>query len=408
MHVAIDARLPDSGQGGILQVLRQLALSFALPEAPTFKRTWIVYRGTTWWLQLFPPEDDVIQVSPPFGRLSLILNKRAPKLISLAFPILRLIQRDREQFEEGLRARNVDLVHLPFQDGLLTNLPSIYHPHDLQHHYFPENFSRAQIAHRQTVWKRRATRASYVMAASNSVKNDLEELWKIPSKKIQVVPIPPPERSVPKEMPATLGQISEKFLIYPAVFWPHKNHLRLIQAMSILQRDGVFIDLLLTGAQGGNYRKVAKAVDELPSPEHIRFLGHVTNAELSWLIANATLMVVPSLFEAMSLTVWDAQRLGTAVACSSVDPFPQQVGDSAALFDSYDIEDIASTIKALIDGEAQREALAQRAAKRVSNLTPLNYANAMYGIYLKALDRQVPDFATRGSTLLNSVLGDHR
>ena len=119
-------------------------------------------------------------------------------------------------------------------------------------------------------------------------------------------------------------------------------------------------------------------------------------------------MVVPSLFEAMTLTVWDAQRLGTAVACSSVDPFPQQVGDSAALFDSYDIEDIASTIKALIDGEAQREALAQRAAKRVSNLTPLNYANAMYGIYLKALDRQVPDFATRGSTLLNSVLGDHR
>ena len=406
MHVAIDARLPDSGQGGVLQVLRQLALSFSLPEAPTFQRSWIVYQGTTWWKELLPPGDDVIEVAPPFGRLSLTLAQRAPKLVSLMFPILRVIQRDQEHFDEELRAREVDLVHLPFQDGLLTNLPSVYNPHDLQHRYFPENFSRSQISHRETLWKRRARRAAQVMAASNSVKKDLEELWEIPSDRIQVVPIPPPERFVPDEIPGSLSQVPQPFLIYPAVFWPHKNHLRLIQAMNLLQQDGVFIDLLLTGAKGGNYRDVAKAVDELPSPERIRFLGHVTNSELSWLIANATLMVVPSLFEAMSLTVWDAQRLGTAVACSSVDPFPQQVGDSAVLFDSYDIEDMASTIKALIDDAEHREALVERAAKRVSNLTPLNYANAMYGIYLKALHREVPEFAIRSSALLNSVLGD--
>lgn len=404
MHVAIDARLPDSGQGGVQQVLRQLGLSFAEPHGPQFSRTWIVYQGTTWWKDSLPSSDDVIEVSPPFGGIALRIANRLPTLISFAYPILRRVQRDTEPYDEELSKRGVDVVHLPFQDGFLTSLPSVYNPHDLQHHYFPENFSKMQILHRENIWRRRADRARLVMAASQSVAADLENYWHTPSSKIRVIPIPPPDRTLPELDPPFCSELTRPYVIYPAIFWPHKNHARLIKAIEKLQNRGQFFDLVLTGARAGNFGEVAKLVDKLPDPNRVKFMGHVSNSELSWLIHNAQLMVVPSLFEAMSLTVWDAQRVGTPVACSSVPPFPDQVGDSAITFDPFDADDIARVLALLATDESMRERLARVAKQRVEPLTPYNYAWSMFGVYCEANGVEAPIQATKSAELLLQVI----
>jgi len=404
MHVAIDARLPDSGQGGVQQVLRQLGLSFNHPKAPEFSRTWIVYQGTTWWKDSLPSSDDVIEVNPPFGGIALRIADRFPRAISFAYPLLRKMQRDVEPYDDELLRRGVDVVHLPFQDGFLTSLPSVYNPHDLQHHYFPENFSRMQILHRENVWRRRSDRAQVVMAASKSVAADLETYWGTSTSKICIIPIPPPDRSLPSKEPENCSTIRRPYLIYPAIFWPHKNHARLIGAIEKLQHQGQFLDLILTGAHAGDFSDVSKMVNKLPDPSRVKFMGHVSNNELSWLIHNALFMVVPSLFEAMSLTVWDAQRMGTPVACSSVAPFPDQVGETAITFDPFDTNDIARALDVLASDSSMRERLTRMAQKRVEPLTPYNYAWSMFGVYCDALNVTAPLQSTQSAELLRKVI----
>ena len=404
MHVAIDARLPDSGQGGVLQVLRVLGLAFQDPTIPPFQRTWVVYEGTTWWKETIPEGDRILEVPPPFGGVALKVAARFPRLISFAYPLLRRLQSDRPEFDEQLRGAGVELVHLPFQDGFSTDLPFLYNPHDLQHHYFPENFSASQLRHRETVWRRRATAAQVVMAASFAVRDDLVRFWNIGSETVRVVPIPPPNRVAPPTPSDESLRSIHPYCIYPAVYWPHKNHLRLIEAVGVLQLEGYVFDVVLTGAEAGIFREVQQAVALLPDPERIRFAGHVSNSDLSWLIANSLFMVVPSLFEAMSLTVWDGQRLGTPVACSSVTPFPDQVGDTALIFDPFDPSSIADTMRRLLVDECTRSSLIERAHQRVAKLTNRNYAMAMYGVYCELAGRSVSDEALECADELRAII----
>lgn len=402
LKVAIDARLPDKGQGGVQQVINTLSSGFAELNDNSIARCWLVLKGTTWWRGSFPIDDEIIEVAAPFGRLSLRVANRFPKLVSLLFPLINKISSNRPPYDTVLQEKGVDLVHLPFQDGFDTQFPTVYHPHDLQHRYLTTNFNSSQIKHRETVWKKKAIDAQIVMAASPYVLQDLEQFWNIEPDKIQMIPIPPPER---KESDKTiLRGLPSRFSLYPAAFWGHKNHKQLLKSIHLLQQSGLEIPLVLVGAQVGDFTAVKKLCDQLHLEKIVYFLGHVTNAELTALIVHADIVVIPSLFEAMSLTVWDAQKLGTAVACSNIAPFPCQVGNTAQLFDPHDPASIAEALSRLWTNSKERLELASAGKSRVSGLTASNYARAMIGIYHLTVNRQSSELNTIAKEMLVSSI----
>ena len=140
LKIAIDARLPDVGQGGVQQVLVSLADAFSTIDDKNFARIWIVFETTTWWRGIFPPQDEVLIVPAPLGGVSLKLTRASPKLVSRIYPIAARFMPHRPHLDEVLLSKGVDLVHIPSQDGLFTDLPFVYNPHDLQHiHYHHSN-----------------------------------------------------------------------------------------------------------------------------------------------------------------------------------------------------------------------------------------------------------------------------
>jgi glycosyltransferase involved in cell wall biosynthesis len=384
--VAIDARLPDQGQGGVLQVLISLSNSLNHVPQDNLKKIWIVFEGTNWWNQIISEDDEIFEVSAPFKGLSLSLFSRFPKLLSRIYPLISRFIPKRASLDNYLNSREVDLVHLPYQDGLFTNLPFVYNPHDLQHFYFPDFFSKSQIKHRNRVWRAKCKTASLVFSASPMVTSDLTKYWEIPQNKIFLVPIPPPRRFANEISDPT--RFPSEFFLYPAVSWPHKNHKKLLQAWAILKNKGYAIPLVLTGAETSYTQELYQLVDELGLNELVFFHGHVSNNELTWLLAKAKVVIVPSLFEAMSLTVWDAQFLQTPVMCSNVDPFPLQVADTAIMFDPHDPLDIANQVMMLWDQPNLQADLILKANQRIEHLTEQNYGLAMYGAYLTILEME--------------------
>jgi len=381
VHVAIDTRIPDIGLGGVQQVIRSLAQGFREMDSSKIKRTWIVYENTHWWQDVVPAQDFVISTKAPLGGYSLRLASKFPRLISTLYPWFRLIIPETPFLDKQLRDRGVTLVHLPFQDGLYTKLPFIYHPHDLQHEYLPHYFTRRQILHRNRFWRTRATRASVVMAASPGVVDDLRKFWDIDETRIALVPIPPPQRVEPEQSGRFV--LNKKYIIYPAVFWPHKNHLNLLQALSILRDRGLVVQCVLCGARSGIYNKVVSETMSLGLSDSVHFIGHVSDGEYGVLLKNASCLVIPSLFEAASMTVWDAQKIGVPVACSDISSFRNQVADTALLFDPTNPADIARAIESLLSDTAATSDLIKRAHQRVEHINVRRFAEEMTAIYLQ-------------------------
>ncbi len=343
IHVAIDARLPDKGQGGVQQVIRSLAEGFRLNPNSEIMRSWIVYKGTQWWKGVFPPEDTLIELTPPFGKASIMIANRLPKTTSRLFPLLSKLITQKPQFDLILSSHNIDLVHMPFQDGFVTEFPYIYHPHDLQHEYFPEYFTKSQLQHRNSAWRSLAINATLVMAATSLVREDLISKWHIESQKIKVVPIPPPTRPVPTNRNGRYAHLD--YFLYPAVFWRHKNHIALVEAMRILMLEHPNVHLVFVGSTGPEEKRIRKQVARYRLGSNIHFGGHIPDSEYGLILKESLCVVIPSLFEALSLTVADAKYFGIPVICSDLPFFNFQPSDDMFFFNPHDENDIAKKMK---------------------------------------------------------------
>jgi glycosyltransferase involved in cell wall biosynthesis len=370
LHVAIDARVPEGLAGGVSQVIIGLAQGYA--DYPHVKRTWVVYPGYERWLgPWLPATDDVVEKSSFVERAGMRLAGRAPTLVSRSRPIVeRLLgssgDKARAYWDDFLMNLGVDVAHLPFQDGLATGLPSVYHPHDFQHRYLPQLFTQAQIRHREHDWRARAERASKISVATPAVKADVEEFWGIPGDRIHVVPL------APVSFPSTeapLARDPHPLVLYPAAFWPHKDHVTLIKAVGMLRAKGVQVALVLPGAHIGEFPTIRRAIEEAGLPLNETAPGYVTASELRQLYERAWVIAVPSLFEAASFPVWEGFRQSKPAVVARTTGLPSQVGEGGLVVEQGDVAGFADAIGTLIADDSLATRMGAEGRRRVSTVS---------------------------------------
>jgi glycosyltransferase involved in cell wall biosynthesis len=270
-----------------------------------------------------------------------------------------------------------NVVHFP-REGFLTSIPSIYHPHDLQHVHLPEFFSDAERRHRDLWYRAFADQAAVVSVTSEWGKRDLVQNLGVPAEKIAVVPLAPalaaygaPLADTQRDAVLASKCIVRPYALYSAQTWPHKNHVRLVHAIRKLNDRGLDVDLVCTGTLNENFPEIREAVAESNLQGQVRFLGYVTAGELQALYAGARCLVMPTLFEAAGGfgPVAEAFLAGVPVACSNVTSLPEQVGDAALLFDPLDEDAIASALEALWSDDELRATLTERGRANISRFS---------------------------------------
>lgn len=141
------------------------------------------------------------------------------------------------------------------------------------------------------------------------------------------------------------------YLLYPASTLPHKNHVRLLQALAEI-RSTLDVRLVCTGPlvePGAG--QVRRTVRELDLDGSVEMLGHVSDDELSALYRGCVAVVVPSLWEAASGPIMEALAFGRPICCSDIEPIRQQVagaGARVAFFDGLDVADIARAMREVL------------------------------------------------------------
>jgi len=115
------------------------------------------------------------------------------------------------------------------------------------------------------------------------------------------------------------------------------------------------------------------AVDKLGLNDKVLHLGFIGTNDLQSVYQLATALAMPSLFESVSIPIYEAFQVGTPVAASNVLAIPEQVGDAALLFDPTSPASIKDALATLLRDRDAARALGAKGKARMAAMTPERY-----------------------------------
>lgn len=273
------------------------------------------------------------------------------------------------------------------------NIPYVITIHDLQEKYFPHFFTLSQKIYRGITRYRAAQWSRRIICESNCVRDDIIKYLKVPTSKISVIQSPPQllnfDRLRSKQYLKEVKKkylLPERYILYPSQFWPHKNHVTLLDAFEIVTQKYDDIHLVLTGGdpsaqpemlKRNNGATIVKKIEKLGLTQKVHLLGYVNYDALLGIYILSEMLVVPTLFESVSLPIYEAFWLGVPVCASNVVALPEQVGDAGLLFDPHDPKDIARKTIEMIENDALRKKCIENGTQKVKQLNIKNYSKSL-------------------------------
>ncbi|MCM0083496.1 glycosyltransferase family 4 protein [Geomonas sp. Red32] len=240
-----------------------------------------------------------------------------------------------------------DLWIFPSQDpwAYLVPVPALATIHDLMHRYerrFPEIGRAKEFSWREWHYGNTCRWCRGVLVDSEIGKAQVIDSYGMDPAKVHVLPFIAPaylEGGVEPEC-----ELPEKFLFYPAQFWPHKNHEGLIRAIALLKGRFPDIKLVLAGAKKRLYPSLVQLVRELELTGQVIFLGYVPDDQMAGIYRRARALVMASFCGPTNIPPLEAMKMGCAAAVSGVYGMPEQTKGAALLFDPSSVESMAAVL----------------------------------------------------------------
>jgi glycosyltransferase involved in cell wall biosynthesis len=357
LRFVLDARIQEGTWGGVQQAAIGLAFGLSqLSGSETYH--FLAYHDEAGWLApLVKGNCGMVEIDKPGASWSKIGHRlEALGLPRLARLNIALSDRVPERVVSDLGAQVVHFVH---QAAFATSARRIYQPHDLQHLHFPEFFSMQDARRRNHLYLTNCRRSDMIVVMSRWGRRDLVDRYALDENKVYVIPWAAPIEAYESPTSERIHDVRcrydlpPRYLLYPAQTWPHKNHVRLLEALRQTgDRKFDDIQLVCTGHLGAHFPAIADEASRLDVAHRIRFLGWIPSSDMAAIYRSAVGLVFPSLFEGWGLPVVESFHAGIPVACSRIPVLEEQAGDAAVYFDPTDPADLAEAMIALwTDGE---------------------------------------------------------
>lgn len=305
----------------------------------------------------------------------------------------------------------VDLVIHPRPTAMSfeARVPYILAIHDLQHRFqpeFPEVSLGRQWETTEYVIRNAVRFATTILTDSEVGKQDVLDFYGflgIPEERVEVLPFAPsPLLRDPSDMDVKTTresrQLPTDFLFYPAQFWPHKNHIRIIEALHRLKtRRGLDVPVVFVGSHVDplmeeTWGRVQQLVRTYGLTSQVLFFGYVTDEEMSVLYREARALLMPTFFGPTNIPVVEAWMFGCPVITSDIRGIREHTGDAGYLVDPKSIDEIARGIEEVISNPDLRKRLTAAGSERVGS-----YGQKEFNLRFNAiLDRAVSAVATQG------------
>lgn len=286
----------------------------------------------------------------------------------------------------------VDVVHYPLTfDVPRVSGPTVVTFFDVQHHDRPDHFSRAEQLWRRVMYDRAARNATAVITISRHARARIVESGAVEPDRITAIHLGVDhERFTPEHRPedeALLAPFAlpSRFLFYPASLWPHKNHLRLLDAVAALEDDE--LALVLCGATFGRLDALMAQASRRGLGSRVRHLGEVPDDALPALYRRATALVFPSLHEGFGMPPLEAMACGCPVASSRAAALDEVCGTAVASLDPLDPAGMARTLADVVAEAPLRERLRREGLVRAAQFSWERAGAAHVDVYRRAVEQ---------------------
>jgi glycosyltransferase involved in cell wall biosynthesis len=277
----------------------------------------------------------------------------------------------RTQEEALAHFGTIDIYFCPF--GTLwprpVRKPTVLTFHDMQERFYPEFFTPKEIAERFFHYDWSLRMADAVIAISDFTREMVVELADVPRGACHVVHHVPDELPAPEQPPGWPLAPGTPFLFYPANFWRHKNHARLLEAFASYRAAGGTAHLVCSGSLLGREQEWEERVRTLTLGGSVHHLGKLRRSGISWLYRHARALFFPSLFEGFGIPLLEAMQSDCAIACGANTSQPEVATDAALYFDSHDTGAIARAMERIVADDGLRTRLRAAGTRRLAAFT---------------------------------------
>jgi len=290
-----------------------------------------------------------------------------------------------------IRSWRPDLIHLHTLDAAvhvavaralrLWRTPHVVHLHTT-------NMIRSRTGLGRLLGRRSLLAAGAIMACSNEVRNRVAEFYHVPEQRIEVVPNPVSLERFESAQADT--QWRERLCLGPdemlAVFLGRlvvrsKGLDVLREAMAVLPED-VSARVMLVGPV--KHEAEARAL-ELPG--RITWLGPVERDLVPSLLKACDLLVLPSRWEGLPISVIEAMAAGLPVVATRVSGIPEIVndGESGLLVPPERPDELAAAIAWMARHPGERLEMGARGHERAQQFDAAAIARRVESAYRRAL-----------------------
>ncbi|MGO7035761.1 glycosyltransferase [Rhizobium ruizarguesonis] len=292
----------------------------------------------------------------------------AGRLSRIALAVLRRLSRKEigkawmaNKIENALLKAGMDLAYFVTHSSTpnyfrklnyITTVLDLCHRDDLE---FPEVSSDGKFEERERHFSTCLPRAVAVMVASHQLLKSIVVRYGIDEERMIAMPFEPSpflSEAHSIDRTAVLGNygLRDGYYFYPAQFWPHKNHIRILEAVSLLkQKTAVNSDIhvVFSGADRGNLARIKQQAQRLGVSDNVTFLGFVPVDHMRALYEGALAVVMSTYFGPTNLPPLEAWAVGRPLVYSA--HLNEQVGDAALFADANDAEQWADAMLRIRD-----------------------------------------------------------
>lgn len=320
-----------------------------------------------------PPDLDVVWVSGPRGL------PRRNAITSVGNLIIDMLWLG-VLLPRKAKKRGASLIHVPMNWGPLRgDTPTTVMIQDLAFERMPDSYPRGFRTWASILGRRSAKRAEIVMTTTEAGADDVEEIYRVPHRRIRVV-----------NLGAAADEQSfipdrENFILAVGEFEPRKRVLELMKG-----HDRYFATaagyppicrLVIAGA-GGSQEDEAQERRGMGCD----MLGFISDDELANLYRRATLFVSLSAYEGFGLPIVEAMAHGCPVLVADNSSQAEVAGPGAFLIHEPSPDAIAARLTEVL---ADRDELARRgdaARARAAELSWFETARKTADVWREALD----------------------
>ena len=300
-----------------------------------------------------------------------------PPLLARVKAAYFLLRVRRRQATGIIRELGADLLFCPF------TMPFFYDPaipvvsviYDLQYQYYPQFFSSEDRFVRENNFKETCRLADRLVCISEYVRETVLKNTDLLPEQVVSVPIrlfrrlKKPDSETVSTVLQKYGLPENEFLLYPANFWPHKNHLMLFTVFAIYRSHYPESKLCLVcpGSPDDRMDALREAIRRMGMEQWIFLPGFLPEGEFAALLASCRALIFPSLYEGFGMPVLEAMVFGKPVLCSNVTSLPEVAGDAALFFDPKKPDDILLAIKRIMSEPGLAARLVERGRRRTAS-----------------------------------------